>query len=266
MLPAWSSTSLLSRSVALLGALTLAGTLAYHAANEDNSDYLAKHVYGKPEIPFSRLGSFFWQFGIGPRLPPLSVTYDGGRVELNDGVTSVYGWKFESIDNPKSLFLKEPPTVKWNARNISGYGAMKYDVLFVDLGPANNMAHTASPFFPFIHTFWADCVGGSLETCPQGPKPFYRPPGNMAEEPNRYTFLLFEKGPDAPSLMLNGLRGPDLEAKLNPNGLLQVPDGAPIFEHLSGFDFKKFAKESENTWPIAWNYMMVGHAAHYWYE
>lgn len=218
-----------------------------------------------PTAPFWPVASYLNQFGIAPE-NELSVNFDGGRVTLHDGAAYLYGgYKIMPIDNSKSDgFLKHPggPNITWPEQV-----GMQYAVIFVDLGPGSGKVQTTMPtFYPFIHSFWANCKGGSLATCALGPEPFlgvpegYRAPGNFLETANRYTFILFEAPKSAAPFTLNGLKLSDTlgtkMAELKAR-VLRHEDVFPRLSFLMDFDFAKFARENPEYQATRWNYMMV---------
>ena len=145
---------------------------------------------------------------------------------------------------------------------------MEYAVIFTDMGPATGELSSPSAFFPFIHSFWAECSGGSLVTCKTGPEPYtsapegYRSPGNFAESANRYTFILFE-APAGTRLSMGGFAGAALAEKLaEAKAALVAGDQAKSFQALGflvHFDFAQFGVENPSYKAVRWNYMMVNH-------
>jgi hypothetical protein len=220
--------------------------------------------YAWPETPFWRIKSYLSQFGINAGESELSVSFDNGRVAIHDGAAHLYGgFVIHPIDNPKATFLHLAPNVSWPTKP-----GMEYAVIFTDMGPATGELSSPSAFFPFIHSFWAECSGGSLATCKTGPEPYisapegYRSPGNFAESANRYTFILFEP-PAGTRLSMGGFAGAALAEKLaEAKAALVAGDQAKSFQALGflvHFDFAQFGVENPSYKAVRWNYMMVNH-------
>ena len=222
-----------------------------------------------PTKPFWRISSYLSQFGLDAGENELSLSFDDGRVRIHDGAAHLYGgYRIMPIDNAKSggfLRIAGGPNVTWPA--VPG---MKYMVIFTDMGPANGELEVAGPiFFPFIHSFWYGCTGGSLITCARGPEPFtntpegYTAPGNYQEVANRYTFLLFEAPTTAAEVSMGGLRGAALSSKLaDIKEMVLSPSTDQMAamkskKFLMSFDFGKFAAENPDYKIARWNYMMI---------
>lgn len=225
--------------------------------------------------PFSRIAEYLGQFGFDPMLPALSVSFDQGRVTIHDGRAKMYGYTMHPVDNRKATFLRliEGPNITWPAEMDK-----KYSVIFTDMGPPDGLTTIFSTFFPYIHSFWTDCTGGSITTCKLGAAPQslmkteYKSPGNFGPTPNRYTFLLFEAPISAQPLTLEGISGVELATKLydiRQAALPTEPGGQPalagdqslfysLYSFVIGFDFGRFFEENPDYKAIRWNYMMVG--------
>ena len=196
------------------------------------------------------LDVYFSQFGIGPNLPELSVSYAQMSTAIPLHHDQLLNLQEAEIHTGDSILAKQPE-VTWSVQD-----APTAMVIMVDLGPlgyyAEKKAQNKKPVFPIIHSMWTGCKGGSLSSC-NVTKP-YTPPGNGDPvKPNRYTFLLLKY---TEPLVLT-LR--EVPAKLPMCAKPYCADHPRIanFIRWTHFLFDRLLSDNSHMVPVAYNHMMI---------
>ena len=186
--------------------------------------------------------TYLVQFGIGPGLPELALSFDEGRIELH-----------ASADLKQSYdFFANKPGISWST-TLAPYAS----VFFMDNGPDRG-TEVSSSFFPFVHSLWTDCTTGRLDGCGRTVVPWRRP-GNTAAEPNRYTFLLFVH--DAPlSLLSEPAVLATLEKAFNDGNDVLLPytkEQQPLMSMLSDFSYARLLSDNVGMRAVSYTFMSV---------
>ena len=192
------------------------------------------------QIDFAPIDRYLAQFGVGPGLPALRVTYSNHSTQLN-----LHGAETEFLFE-EATFLRKQPVVTWPAAE-----GRTFTLAFIDLGrdtggtSAPTASWTTAPFFPYVHSLWTRCTQ-SLADC-QVAIQRYNPPGNRFTVPNRYTWLLFRH--DAARRGALVLAGQPAASIATSKTLLANAGTA--------FDIRRFLGDNPGLEAVAYNFMHV---------
>ena len=186
--------------------------------------------------PMAAIEAYLAQFGMH-KLAELQVRYTNGP--------TLHGSQTVLI-NEDSSFLVEMPNVTWPAAL-----APRATLAFVDLGWAGLGARPMAPFFPFIHSLWTGCEGGSLAQCATTIKSYLRP-GNYENRANMYTFLLLRQ-PEP--LVLHDHAAAPVSTQLPPD--FTEAQWLEANRQFVSFDFHRLLRENPGMEAVAWNFMLV---------